>query len=126
MRCFPFSTCAVFRRFSGSAERACGQGRAEPVALGDHAADRRVERRLQALAKARSFGASLCLCVGGRGLSAGAVCDRCEVIGGEAVVAHNLIFRVWQRHQMVPLPSRHRYPRWALFIPSQTSCLTLS
>ena len=48
------------------------QGRAEPVAGGDHAADGGVAGGLRGLAEARPLGATLRLCVGGRGLPAGA------------------------------------------------------
>src|SRR5512146_637689 len=60
------------RRLPGGPLRSPGQGRAEPVAGGDHAADGGVAGGLRGMAEARSLGAALCLCVGGRGLPAGA------------------------------------------------------
>src|SRR6266404_8087637 len=52
------------RRFPGGADSPAGQGRAEPVAGGHLPADGRVAGRVRALAKARSVGAALRLCVG--------------------------------------------------------------
>ena len=60
------------RRLPGGPLRSPGQGRAEPVAGGDHPADGGVAGGLRGVAEARSLGAALCLCVGGRGLPAGA------------------------------------------------------
>ncbi len=68
--------------FSGRSGGPLGQGGAEPVTLGDHAADGTVERRIRSLAKARSFGAPLCLCVGGRDLSAGPDGRPCRMHAG--------------------------------------------
>ena len=62
----------VDRRLPGGACRSPGQGRAQPVAGGDRAADGGVAGRLRRLASARSLGAAIRLCVGGRGLPAGA------------------------------------------------------
>ena len=49
-----------------------GQGRAEPVAGRDHAADGGVAVRLRRLAEARPLGATIRVRLGGRGLPAGA------------------------------------------------------
>lgn len=46
-------------------------------------------------------------CVTEPGLGHPAMGDRCEIIGGEAVIAHNLIFRVRQRQKLLPLRLRH-------------------
>ena len=62
----------VDRRLPGGACRSPGQGRAQLVAGGDRAADGGVAGRLRRLASARSLGAAIRLCVGGRGLPAGA------------------------------------------------------
>src|SRR5262245_52640585 len=58
-------------RLPGSPRRPLGQGRAEPVAGGDLAADRRMAGGLRRLAEARPLGEAIRVRVGGRGLPAG-------------------------------------------------------
>ena len=57
--------------FPGGAHCPFGQGRAEPVAGRDLAADGGVAGGLRRLAEARSVGAAIRVCLGGRGLPAG-------------------------------------------------------
>ena len=59
-------------RLPGGARRLAGQGRAEPVAVGDRAAEGRLGGRLRALAAARPVGPALRLHLGRRRLPAGA------------------------------------------------------
>ena len=59
-------------RFPGGSHGLARQGRAESLAGGERAAQGRVGRRISAVAKARSVGASLCLRLGGWRLSSGA------------------------------------------------------
>ena len=61
----------IDRRFPGGARRPAGQGRAEPVAGRDLAADGGVAGGLRRLAEARSLGTAIRVCLGGRGLPAG-------------------------------------------------------
>ncbi len=60
------------RRLPGSADGLARQGRAQSFACRDRAVEGRVGGRIQALAKARSVGSALCLCLGRRRLSASA------------------------------------------------------
>ena len=60
------------RGLPGGPRGLAGQGRSKPFASGDCAAERRVGRRIWAMAKTRSVGAPLCLRLGGWGLFAGA------------------------------------------------------
>ena len=60
----------VDRRLPGGARRALGQGRAEPVASGDLAADGRMADGLRRLAEARPLGAAIRVRVDGRGVPA--------------------------------------------------------
>ena len=60
----------VDRRLPGGARRALRQGRAEPVASGDLAADGRMADGLRRLAEARPLGAAIRVRVGGRGVPA--------------------------------------------------------
>ena len=60
------------RRLPGGARGAARQGRAEPVARGDRAADRRMAGGIRCLAEARPLGTAIRLRLGGRRLPAGA------------------------------------------------------
>ena len=62
--------CGIDRRLPGGACRALRQGRTEPVASGDLAADGRMTDGLRRLAEARPLGAAIRLRVGGRSVPA--------------------------------------------------------
>src|SRR5436190_18454818 len=64
-------TRGVDRRLPGGARRPLGQGRAEPVASGDLAADGGMAGGLRCLAETRPLGAAIRVRVGGWGLLAG-------------------------------------------------------
>ena len=73
---------SVDRRLPGGARRPVGQGRAEPVAGRDLAADGGVAGGLRRLAEARSVGTAIRVRVGGRGLPAGPDGRQCRMHAG--------------------------------------------
>ena len=69
--CRSLPAWGIDSRLPGSPRRPLGQGRAEPVAGGDLAADGRMAGGLRRLAEARPLGAAIRVRVGGWGLPAG-------------------------------------------------------